>query len=651
MFNKLLIILGIKKRRRSPLTCTKGRRRIQLFLAMAIATLLLISLPSTTARVWGQIPDSPAGENDAPAEAQPDERSDSPGLGLGIPPEFDGILPTPWSSETIIRRPIRFDGQQLFQIGGQTQTDPGSAEDAAPVEDRARVIENRLRNIAQRDFDTDQLRVFYEESNGLPIIYVEYRIGNEDGETVEETAELMTVTTADAEANLAPNPQNLAHRWTEIIEDALIQFKLQRQSSFLIRQGQYAALVLLTMVVLSVLLNSSLRRLKRERNTLEVSSEEHEQALSSSKDNTTRIEATTTALLAQQKLANQQKRGLNELKQRALQLAEVGVWGCGIFLILGMFPYSRWLQPIIIELIKIPGKISVIVICAYVFIRFSSVLIDRFFLVLQSGPRFSPEKSQRRALRFATFSTVAKGVIVFLVGVATILAILTAFNIDVAPLVAGAGIVGLAISFAAQNLIKDVINGFLILLEDQYGVGDVVVLGDVAGFVEYMGLRITQLRNEEGRLITVPNSSITVVQNLTKEWSRVDMLVEVDHSADIDEAIAVIKDVANNMCADLAWKNLIIDAPLLLGVDQLNHVGATVRMWIKTQPLKQWDVGREYRRRLKIAFDKAGISIGVPQQSIRFNTSLNVQQPSISNNGGYAPPSSVAGETTYGGES
>jgi small conductance mechanosensitive channel len=164
-------------------------------------------------------------------------------------------------------------------------------------------------------------------------------------------------------------------------------------------------------------------------------------------------------------------------------------------------------------------------------------------------------------------------------------------------------------------------------------VGDVVILGDIGGFVEYMGLRITQLRNEEGRLITVPNGSITVVQNLTKEWSRVDLLIDVDHSADIDKAIAVIERVATEMTEDDKWKHLILEPPLLLGVDQLNYVGATVRMWIKTQPLKQWDVGREYRRRLKIAFDQAGISIGIPQQSLRFNTSLGIQGPTVHGNG------------------
>ena len=120
------------------------------------------------------------------------------------------------------------------------------------------------------------------------------------------------------------------------------------------------------------------------------------------------------------------------------------------------------------------------------------------------------------------------------------LASLSLLGFDLAPLLAGAGIISLALSFASQNVLKDVINGFLILLEDQFGVGDVIISGDVAGFVENMNLRITQLRNEEGRLITIPNGQITVVQNLSKEWSRVDLMIPVALDSDIDQAIALV---------------------------------------------------------------------------------------------------------------
>ncbi|WP_416666108.1 mechanosensitive ion channel family protein [Egbenema bharatensis] len=220
------------------------------------------------------------------------------------------------------------------------------------------------------------------------------------------------------------------------------------------------------------------------------------------------------------------------------------------------------------------------------------------------------------------------GSVIVAIGALTALSVL---GLDLAPLLAGAGIVGLAITLASQGVLGDIINGFLILLEDQYGVGDVIIVGEVAGFVESMNLRITQLRNEEGRLITIPNREITIVQNLSKEWSRVDIMIPISHTSDLDQALSLVKQTADDMRSEPSWRDFILEPPSLLGVDQLDHVGATVRIWIKTLPLKQWEVAREYRRRLKFAFDKAGINIGVPQQSLQVQSALPIVNMSRNN--------------------
>lgn len=201
---------------------------------------------------------------------------------------------------------------------------------------------------------------------------------------------------------------------------------------------------------------------------------------------------------------------------------------------------------------------------------------------------------------------------------AGLLLILLVLGIDLGPIIAGAGLAGLGISLASQSLIKDIINGFLILLEDQYGIGDVVVIGDVAGLVEKMNLRITQLRSEEGRLITVPNGHIDIVQNLSKEWSRVDLRIPIDYRIDIDAALTTVRETSEEMQQDATWSFLILQATEALGVDHLDHTGATIRIWIRTQPLQQWSVGREYRRRLKLKFDKLGWNFGAPRQILEF---------------------------------
>jgi small conductance mechanosensitive channel len=316
-------------------------------------------------------------------------------------------------------------------------------------------------------------------------------------------------------------------------------------------------------------------------------------------------------------LNQKQHQNTQEVKRRLFQLTQAGIWGSGGYFILGLFPYTRWLQIAIPTVVQIPLNLGLVGLFAYVGVRFSYVLIDRFTSALiKSGNRLTPETSERLQLRASTVSGVTKSIItIFWTGVGAIVA-LTTVGINVVPLLAGASIVGVAVSLAAQSLIKDAINGFLIVLEDQYALGDVIAVGDVGGLVEKLNLRMTQVRDGEGRLITIPNSEIKVVANLSSRWSRADLTIPIAYEEDIDRALDLIKKVAFNMKQDPEWKYRIVDTPEVLGVDHFGDRGLMVKVWIKTQPLKQWDVAREFRRRLKIALDAGGITIPVPQQTI-----------------------------------
>jgi small conductance mechanosensitive channel len=155
-------------------------------------------------------------------------------------------------------------------------------------------------------------------------------------------------------------------------------------------------------------------------------------------------------------------------------------------------------------------------------------------------------------------------------------------------------------------------------------VGDVIVVGDVGGLVENMNLRITQLRNGEGRLITIPNGAISIVQNLSKEWARVDLTIEVSYDSNVDKVLAVLQELADDIYSQRQWREKIIDRPEVLGIDDIDHAGILIRIWIKTKPLQHWSVGREFRRRIKILLDDMQIDIGVPQQSVVFQSSLEL---------------------------
>ncbi|HET7042858.1 MAG TPA: mechanosensitive ion channel family protein, partial [Gemmatimonadales bacterium] len=189
--------------------------------------------------------------------------------------------------------------------------------------------------------------------------------------------------------------------------------------------------------------------------------------------------------------------------------------------------------------------------------------------------------------------------------------------IDIAPLLAGAGILGLAVSFGAQSLVKDVISGFFILFENQFAIGDVIEVAGKSGVVEGMTLRVTQLRDLEGRVHVVPNGQIAVVTNMTKGWSRAVLEIAIAYETDLDRALAVFRSEAAAFAADPEWAPLLDGPPEVPGVERFEDSGIVIRVLLRTHPGKHWDVAREFRRRLKARLDREGIDIPYPQRVVR----------------------------------
>lgn len=197
-------------------------------------------------------------------------------------------------------------------------------------------------------------------------------------------------------------------------------------------------------------------------------------------------------------------------------------------------------------------------------------------------------------------------------------AILLTFNvfINIAPILAGAGILGLAVSFGAQSLVKDVISGFFILSENQFGLGDVIEVAGKSGVVERMTLRVVVLRDLEGAMHIVPNGELKVVTNRTRGWARSVVDIGVPYDVDLDRAIAVVRDEAAQFSTDSVW-GIQFDGPLeVLGVESLGESAIVIRTLIRTQPGSQWSAGREFRRRLILRFDREGIQIPLPERRV-----------------------------------
>ncbi len=237
---------------------------------------------------------------------------------------------------------------------------------------------------------------------------------------------------------------------------------------------------------------------------------------------------------------------------------------------------------------------------------------DRVLRAVVEGGAGKVGEREKRAL---TLAHIVKAVGATAIVMIAAMMGLRELGLDITPIIAGAGVVGLAVGFGAQSLIKDVIAGFFIILEGQFGVGDVIRTGDITGQVERLNLRVTVLRDPQtGAAHFIPNSELKVVSNLTKEWSRVTLNVGVTYREDIDRVVGVLKRVGQEMSVDERVGLLILETPEVLGIEALGESQVTLQMVVKTLPQKQWEVARELRKQIKAAFDKEGIEVPYPHR-------------------------------------
>jgi moderate conductance mechanosensitive channel len=255
-------------------------------------------------------------------------------------------------------------------------------------------------------------------------------------------------------------------------------------------------------------------------------------------------------------------------------------------------------------------KIAVVIFVAILAYRLIRILIAR--LVERDYGEEDPLVRRVREQRARTLASLLGNVAAVAIFVVMVLTILDIVLDNIAPILASFGIIGLAFSFGAQSLVKDVISGTFLLIEGQYGIGDVVRVSDVSGMVERITLRTTILRDVEGAVHIVPNGEITRVTNLTKAWSRTVLHVGVAYREDVDRVMDVLRDLLQEFQADPEWGALLLEDPQVPGVEEFADSAVMIRVMAKTLPLKQWDVARELRRRIKKRFDLEGIQIPFP---------------------------------------
>lgn len=482
---------------------------------------------------------------------------------------------------------IQLDGRCLFKLAS-TESETLSA--------RIKEIQTRFNKLTGIYLNNNDSKVIVtiEKTNSLRDIGL--KITDSQEKQVYTQERLLSVTSRDANA-YEVSLDIRSEQIQKAIELGLPTARQERDKKYLFKQFAIALGILTAILSLNLPLNRWIKN-------------SHSSTKLLAPSNSSKV------LPMSIQLDRRQQWNLKEIQYRLLQLSQAGMWMGGLFFILNLFPQTRILSFLSIAALRIPLQIAIVLAITYILIRLTYFLIAKASVMLIDSQTADVKINQRGKLRIATTTRIIRGVVTAMFTSIGILIALAITGVNLTPILAGAGILGLAVSLASQNLIKDAIQGFFIIWDDRYAVGDVVEIGEVSGLVENINLRITQLRDAQGKLITVPNSAVDIVSNNSSQWSRADLSIPVGYQTDIDRALAVITQVATEIAEDEDWQERIWSAPQVLGVEEFSDRGIIIRVWIETEPLKQWEVSREFRRRIKIAFDREEIPIPDPQKQI-----------------------------------
>ena len=260
-------------------------------------------------------------------------------------------------------------------------------------------------------------------------------------------------------------------------------------------------------------------------------------------------------------------------------------------------------------------RILIILIIASFIYKFGGALIDKIIRKAVVAKGFLTPEAERK--REDTLIVVFEGTLKVIVWISVILMIISEFGVNIGPLLAGAGVIGLAVGFGAQYIIRDFFTGLFIILENQYRVGDVVCIDTICGTVEDINLRMTVLRDIDGAVHHIPNGEIKIATNKTKGFARINLVIGVAYDTDIDKVKNVINKVGQEIANDPKWKDKIFKAPEFIRIDNLADSSVDIKISGEVKPLEQWDVLGELRYRIKNAFDKNEIEIPFPQRVVR----------------------------------
>jgi moderate conductance mechanosensitive channel len=496
--------------------------------------------------------------------------------------------------------PVRYGGKKLFTIAAK----PAASADAIPpIVLRVDTVEDNLRRIlppperfyeAPRSrFDPATFRIEIEEQNGYPTLYAT------DAKRAE-AAPIVTVTEADASVHSLP-PDELAEEWRDILQQTLAPAITASTPERVAGELRKIPFVLLFAIALSCVLLWLRRRLNRRSGVLQAREAE--------------IGARDESDAARHRLRFQ--RQVVEGATWLLTWGTLLLWVLVALWILSVLPATRGAATTLSRRIAIVAALWFGIVAVNYLARLALIEFGR---TRGFNPFLSREDAARRALRRPMIIAAIddlKGVVLYLIG---ILATLSILQLAPASVLTIGAIIALVVGFAAQSVIRDYVAGFLILSEDQYAVGDEVTINGIAGAVESLTLRITQIRTDTGTLVTLPNGTIAMAGNATRSWSRIDFRIAVALDADIEKALGLLKAVLEDFANANEWRAAVLEPPQVLGVESMTANGIVLRAWIKVRPAERRAAFSEINRRAVDAFRGARIAITVPDASLAART-------------------------------
>jgi small-conductance mechanosensitive channel len=510
-----------------------------------------------------------------------------------------------------VTAPIVLDGVQLFRIGAPIN--PPITQ--LPIAIRVANVQTALTQLlaetgsgsrATTVFDPRTLRIHVKREGDVAVLEA---VDDKHADPLP----VVTVTTVDARSN-GTNVDALAAQWQSTLQSALVRALDLRQPAAEQRSQRQIADVAIALVVISLLIFVWLRVL-----WLQIEQLENELAERSA------AAAAENPLAPERPAASQRRRRFFALSLRSLEparritlysaVAETLLWGT----LLGWFVAITWSLSLFAETTPLAQSIAhgalgvaATIIVTGLLNHILDIAIGRAAAAWRVRRFSSSDDRARLLLRIPTIAQTVAGAKTFVLVFVAVLTIFGQIGVPIGSVVTIGGLAAIALSLAAQNFVRDFLNGFLVLYEDQYVVGDFVTINAFSGSVELLTLRMVQIRDAAGNLITIPHSSVVNVVNQSRNWSRVDYRVPVDPAADIPKAIALVRTQIEKLASEGNWTH-DIRAPLeWIGIDALSKDGVIIRASIKTAPLRQFELRRQINERVHVALVQAGIALGAP---------------------------------------